>query len=494
MLRGSRGGHCRIDALQDVSHGALPDERLARGFRDDGHHRPGGLTVRAIHLSARGAVQREVPHTLNDADDREPGIVALEAAELQALPDRILAAPEQLRRRPADDDDLLAVADVVLVEIPPAEERNAERVKVAGARHAEVGAAGLTGLGRRASFDHESAPRVRAAQRQMVDRTDRSNARQRRDAFSDASTEAGTHRRTERVGLREGHLHRQHVRRVHAGLHLEQSAQASQHQSGAAQDNDGEPQFRGDKHAPYAGGEASRSAFAFAKQRLWIGASQADERPEPEQRRGYSGRHGREEQHARVDHDRHAAAEWQRAKPRRQREIDRSSGEPRESDAGDGPGAGQHEALGQHLLRKPPCPGAERQAEDELAASGEPEPELQVGDVHTRDQKHEPDGARQHHEDLPHVQQPVVGHPRDDRAFLTIVLVALRQRAPDSSDVGLRLLEGDIRLQASRDVEGMRAALPILAREANRHPDAVRPVPGTRSLAASRRRLRGRRR
>ena len=120
-----------------------------------------------------------------------------------------------------------------------------------------------------------------------------------------------------------------------------------------------------------------------------------------------------------------------------------------------------------------PIACAQRQPRQELAASCQTDSQLQVGNVDTRDQQHQRDGAGQGHEDAAGIEQPELLHALHRRTFPFVLLVTGAQHVSQSRHLIVRLLEGHAIGQTASDIEGMRSAILVLFGELNGNPYAV---------------------
>ena len=74
---------------------------------------------------------RRVRIVVDDADDRQPGILRLWSAEVQTLPDRILAGPAAARDRVGHDDHRRRLAVVLFAERPAPQQTDAHHLEIA---------------------------------------------------------------------------------------------------------------------------------------------------------------------------------------------------------------------------------------------------------------------------------------------------------------------------------------------------------------------------
>ena len=67
------------------------------------------------------------------------------------------------------------------------------------------------------------------------------------------------------VDLRQRHLHGEHALRIEPGVDVQERGQATNHQPGAAEDDDRQGDFDGHERAARAGGQPRDAAVAVAK-------------------------------------------------------------------------------------------------------------------------------------------------------------------------------------------------------------------------------------
>ncbi len=250
-------------------------ERIA-GSPDYPRHGGHGRRVRAavaelrvcpVHLRARQHVEAAMMHVGDDADDREPDAIA---AHRHAAADRARAGPVFLRHRLVDDDHGKRRRGVGIRERTPFTQRSADGLEVAGGDDLPVGG-NRPLIVRRASFDADAPVAPRARQRKS--RHAAGGLHSGRFPQTPAQVGVRAHHRSGRgVGLRrQRRSKRECVRRIEAGVDVEQALEAPRQQQRRGDEHHRRRHFADDERAAQPAGGDARVAPAFLQHRLQVG-------------------------------------------------------------------------------------------------------------------------------------------------------------------------------------------------------------------------------
>src|SRR5262245_17495517 len=145
--------------------------RICGCAHDHPHLRPGGLTIRAEKLPGRLPVQTMF-HVLRDSDDRQPGVARIEAADFDALPQRVFIRPISPGHCLVDDYHTWRVLRIQLCKLSPADQPDTHRLEVIWTNNAVSGARLIFRAGIRFPFDYELPARISSSDGQMADGAD----------------------------------------------------------------------------------------------------------------------------------------------------------------------------------------------------------------------------------------------------------------------------------------------------------------------------------
>ena len=230
-----------IDGVNGVAHLLHERRRIVRCARQEHHRQLRRLGKRAVqHLRRLG--RQGALDVADDADDPQPGPAVVDR---DPGADGIGLGKELSRHRVADGGDRLAIGDVAVVDQPPAQQRNADSLKVARARRLHFG----TRQPRRFNFRLAFNAHAREKSSTVVQR-ERAGAAGRADTAKIAKTldELGRELRPERrrrvLAEVEGDAHADDVVGLDAGVDRLQPHHASQHQAGTDEKDEGHSNLR----------------------------------------------------------------------------------------------------------------------------------------------------------------------------------------------------------------------------------------------------------
>ena len=245
-----------------------------------------------------------------------------------------------------------------------------------------------------------------------------------------------------------------------------QRDEAPDHQAGT--DEKDERQRDLERHdaaaEPASGGQPARAA-GLAQQIHDVGARGAQRRHEPEHDRGHQRRAHGKRHHRRIDPHVLKARQVLRAERQQQPDAD-----PREPDAGDGAGAGEHQALGEQLAHEARPRAPERRPHRQLALARGRADEQQVRDVGARDEQHERHRPHERQDRGPDVGDQILVHRLDAEVHAGRLLdgklraqtrrhgldLLLRPGARDAAPEARDHAEEDVDAGAGREIDPQR--------------------------------------
>ena len=343
-------------------------ERMGLALRadDPGHRREphvqrvggiGNLRLRDVHRRPGHVVQAAVARVADHADNRAIGIraeLAHAAADGEPLVQRIALRPVLLRERFVDDDHAGRAAVVEIRERAPALHGDLEDLEVAG-RHRHPAAAAMSGPLRRPADDEEPEA-VAALQRHAARGARVHHARNGAQALDAVAHRLLDPRGCLKARRRQRHPHRQHVRRVEAGIDpAERDGRANQ-QRGTDQENQGQRDFRDDQHRPrlVLPEAGARSPAALLERGREVRLRALQRRDEPEEDARAEGDDDGERGDAPVEPDERTV----RADARQVRGVDgeeRPDAEDPQQQAEHAAGGREHDAFREQLTHDPPA-------------------------------------------------------------------------------------------------------------------------------------------
>ena len=236
-----------------------------------------------------------------------------------------------------------------------------------------------------------------------------------------------------RLGGRERQLEAQRVARDEAGVDAPEARDGAEHEAGADEEDERGRHLDDDEDAL---GAAARPHATAAPQRVVeVGAAREEHRHEAEEEPGGERDRHRHGEDAPVDADGGGARKIERQE---REDGARAPGGDEEPE----PAAEEREekALGEELPEEPLAPGAEGDADRELAGPAARAREEEVGHVGAGDEEDERDRAEEDEEERPHVSDHRVGERHQARAGALVgVGIGEGETARDAVEVGLRL-------------------------------------------------------
>src|SRR6185312_2266133 len=199
------------------------------------------------------------------------------------------------------------------------------------------------------------------------------------------------------------YLHREHVRRIEADVHFEESSDAAKQKSGADQQHDSERDFGDDECLARGLMPAGRALRRLLHSEIELLTRRTQCRYHTNRQTDKCRYHQAEREHGGIESN-HTNAWKSRGTERHQRSHAELGDEHAQSTAYDC----EQETLGQQLLRQSCSSRTERGTHRELAAPPRAACEQQVGDVGARYQQHEDDGAEYREKDRPHATGHVI--------------------------------------------------------------------------------------
>ena len=213
--------------------------------------------------------------------------------------------------------------------------------------------------------------------------------------------------------------------------HALQRPQASQHQAGANEQDDGERHLDDDQRvAETLAAGAARDALCPVLQRIGeVDAQRLERRCEAEDHAGQQRDTGGEEENPEIDCGAGDARDARRVPPGHELHA-----QVRQAEPGDGADAREDQALGQQLPQHAKTPGAERGTKGNLALARFGPRQQQVGDVGAGDEQQEADRTEEQPDRAAHRADDFIGQRQRHRVELHLHRVEAfgRHRAGDA--------------------------------------------------------------
>src|SRR5262249_43051938 len=223
----------RIDPGDCVAHRCREARRFSLSPEHQVHPVPRTLALWKVILDLRLSGDTVALHVTDHAHDAAPlwTLPAALKSGRDSLADRILIGPVLVRKRLVNYADLHRIARVRVSEISPAQKRNPQHLKVIGADHMRIAMWGRLVRRSLQTLDKESRVPMIVAHRQSGDNCGSFDAAQRTHLFEHLAEERRDSRVVTVFELRQRQLHRQHPRRIKAGIHLSKPYEALNQQA-----------------------------------------------------------------------------------------------------------------------------------------------------------------------------------------------------------------------------------------------------------------------